>query len=102
MVKDIGHSFKYNRSKISTPTLRETVLLSSAAHASSANNSTRTSISYQLDNKLINTNQNKNNTSNTYDIHSCVTPGGGKYIVQDTSTPTRLTPLNTTLPISPV
>ena len=72
MGKEIGNFFKYNQSKISTPTFKKLVLSSSAAHISSASNSTRTSISYQLDNKDITTNQNKNNTSNTDDIHSCV------------------------------
>ena len=48
-------------------------LSSSADQVSSASNSTWTSISSQLDNKEITTNQNKNNNSNTDDIHSCVT-----------------------------
>ena len=102
MGKEIGSSFKYNQSKISTPTLKNPVLSSSAAHTSFASNSTRTSISYQLDNKDITTNQNKNNTSNTYDIHSYVTPWKQNYSVQNTCTTTRLTPLNTTLPIAPI
>ena len=74
MGKEIGRYFKYNRSKVSTPTLKKTVLSSSDAHTSPASNSTRTSILSQLDNKYITTNQNNNNTSNTDDIHSCVTP----------------------------
>ena len=72
------------------------------AHPSSASKSTRTSISSQLDNKDITKNQNKRNTSNTDDTHSCVPPGKQNYSVQATSTPPRLTPLNTTLPILPV
>ena len=84
-----------------TPTLKKPVLSSSAAHTLYANNLTGTSISYQLDNKDITTNQNKNNTSNTDDIHSCVTPRKQNYSVYASSTPPRLTPLNTTLPISP-
>ena len=72
--KEIGRSYKYNQSKISTSALKKTVLSSSAAHTLSASNSTPTSISSQLDNKDITTNQNKNNISNTDDIHSCVTP----------------------------
>ena len=48
MGKKIGLSFKYNRSKISTPTLKKHVLLSSAAHTSSASDSTQTFISSQL------------------------------------------------------
>ena len=39
MGKEIGRSFKYNRSKIFTTTLKKPVLSSSAAHASSASNS---------------------------------------------------------------
>ena len=74
MVDDIGCYYKYNRSKISTLTLKKPVLSSSADHTLYASNSTGTSISYQLDNKEITTNQNKNNTSNIYDIHACVTP----------------------------
>ena len=74
MVKDIGRLYKYNRPKQSTPTFKKPVLSYSAAHASSASNLTGTSISSQLDNKDITTNQNKNNTSNTDDIHSCVIP----------------------------
>ena len=69
MVKDIGRLYKYNRPKKSTPTYKKPVLSSSAAHASSESNSTGTSISYQLDNKYITTNQDKNNTSNKDDIH---------------------------------
>ena len=102
MVKDIGRLFKYNRPKQSTPTIKKYVLLSSDNHTESASNSTETSISYQLDNKCITTNQNSNNTSNTDDIHSCVTPQNQKYSVQAISTTTRLKPLNTTLPITPV
>ena len=65
---------KYNILKLLTSTLKKPVLSSSDAHTSSASNLTQTSISSQLDNKDITTNQNKNNTSNTDDIHSCVTP----------------------------
>ena len=74
MVKDIGRLYKYNQPKISTPTLKQPVSSSSAAHSSSTSNLTRTSISYQLDNKDSTTNQNKNNTSNADGIHSYVTP----------------------------
>ena len=56
----------------------------------------------QLDNKDSTSNQNENNTSNTDDIQSCVTPRKQNYSVQDTSTITNLTPLNTTLYIEPV
>ena len=73
MGKEIGRFLKYNSSKISTPTLKKPILSYSDAHISPASNSTRTSISSQLDNKVITTNQNKNNTSNIDDIQSCVT-----------------------------
>ena len=59
-------------------------------------------ISSQLDHKDIATNQSKNNTSNTDDIHSCVTPRKQNYNVQATSTTTCLTQLNDTLPIANV
>ena len=74
MDKEIGRSYKYNWSKIFTPTLKKPVLSYSDVHKSSASNSTQTSISSQLDNKDSTTNQNKNNTSNIYDTHWCVTP----------------------------
>ena len=48
------------------------------------------------------TNKIKNNTSNTDDIHSCVTPRKQNYSIQATYSPPHLTPLNTTLPILPV
>ena len=69
MAKKMCCSFKYNRSKIFTPTLRKPVLSSSAAHTLYANILKVVSISSQHDNKVINTNQNKNTTSNTDDIH---------------------------------
>ena len=102
MDKEISRSLKYNKSKISTPTIKKPVISYSAAHTSSASNSIRTSISPQLDNKDSTTTQNKNNTSNTDDIHSCVTTQKQNYSFQATSTPTRLTQLNATLPIAPV
>ena len=55
----------------------------------------------QLDNKEINTNQNKNNTSSTDDFHSCLLTQK-KYSVWATSKTTRLTPLNTTPPLENV
>ena len=102
MGKDIGCSYKDNRSKTSTPTLKKPVLSSSATHTSSASNSTQTSISSQFENKDSITNKNKKNTSNKDDIHLFVTPQRKKYIVQATSTPPFLTPLKTTLSIAPV
>ena len=100
--KEIVRFYKYNRSKISTPTLKKLVYSSSYSHTSSVRNSTQTSISSRLDNKDITTNQNKNNTSNTDDINSWVTPQKQNYSVKDTYTTTHLTPLNDTFPISPV
>ena len=102
MGKEIGRSFKFYRSKISTPTLKKPILSSSAAHTSYTSNLTRTIISSQHDNKESNTIQNTTDTSNTDDIHSCVTLRKQNTRVQDTSTPPRLTQLNTTLPIAPV
>ena len=102
MGKEIGRYFKYNRSKISTPTLKKPVLSSSDAHTSSASNLTQTLISSHLDTKDSTANQNKINTSNTDDIHSCVTPQKHNYSVLATYTPPILKLLNATLPIAPV
>ena len=55
MGKKIGCSFKYNRLKLSTPTIKKPILSSSAAHTSSASNPKGTSISSQLHNKDITT-----------------------------------------------
>ena len=74
MGKDIGRSYKYNRSKISTPTLKKPVLSSSAHHTSYTNTSTRTIISSHLEHKENTEIQNTSDISNTDDIHSCVTP----------------------------
>ena len=102
MGKDIGRLYKNNQSKVSTTTLKKPVLSYSSAHASSASNSTGPSISSQLNNRDITANQNKNNKSNTDDIHPCVTPRKKNNSVQDTSTTTRLDSLNATIPIVPV
>ena len=102
MGKEIGHSFKYNRSKISTPTLKKPVLSSSANHTSYTTNLSRTIISSQLENEDSTAIQNMSEILNTYDIHSCVTPKKQNTSVQATSTPPRLTPLITTLPLAPV
>ena len=101
MGKEMGRYFRYNRSKIFTPTLKKPVLYSSAAHTSYTSNLTRTIISSQLENEDSNEIQNNMDTSNTDYIHSCVTPQKQKYSVQDTSKPPRLTPLNTNLPTAP-
>ena len=92
--KDIGRFFKYNRPKSSSPTLKKPVLPSSENHTSYTTNSTPTIMYHQL--------QHKYSTSiqNTVDI--CVTPRKQNISVQTTSTPPRLTPLITTLPILPV
>ena len=102
MGKEIGRSYKYYRSKISTPTLKKPVLSSSANHTSYTNNSTPTIISYQLQHKDSTSIQNTSGISNTYDIQSCVTPRKHNISVQATSTPSRLTPLITTLHLLPV
>ena len=73
MDKEIDRSYKYNRSKISTPTLKKPVLSSSANHTSYTTNSTRTIISSQLENEDSTAIQNTPDISNTDDIHSCVT-----------------------------
>ena len=51
MGKEIGRSYKYNRSKISNPKLKKPVLLSSANHTSYTTNLTRTIMSRQLQHK---------------------------------------------------
>ena len=75
MGKEIGHAYKYNRSKISSPTLKKPVLLSSENHTSYTTNLTPTIMYQQLQHKDKYAIQNTVNTSNTHDIHSCVTPG---------------------------
>ena len=102
MGKDIGCYFKYNRSKISSPTLKKSVLSSSANHTSYTTNSTRTIMSYQLQNKDSTSIQNMSDISNIDDIHSFVTPKRHNIRFQATSTPPRFTPLITTLPLLPV
>ena len=84
---------------MSAPTLKKAFLSYSSSHTSSEINSTQTSIFSRLDNKHITTNQNKNNISNTDNIHSCVTPQKQNYNVQATCTTTNLTPLNAALHI---
>ena len=91
MGKVIGLSYKYNRSKISTPTLKKHVLSSSAHHTSYTTTSTRTIISYQLEHKDSTSIQNTSNISNTDDIHSYATPQKQNISVKATSTPPCLT-----------
>ena len=74
MGKDIGSSYKYNQSKILTPTLKKPVLSSSANHTSYTTSLSQTIISSQLENKYSTAIQNTSEISNTDDIHSCVTP----------------------------
>ena len=102
MGKDIGRSFKYNRPKSSSPTLKKPVLLSSANHTSYTTNLNPTIMSHQLQHKDSTSIQNTLNTSNTDDIHSCVTPWKQNISVKDSSTRPRLTPLITNLPLLPV
>ena len=51
MGKEIGCSYKYDRSKISNPTFKKPVLSSSANHTSYTTTSTPTIMSYQLKHK---------------------------------------------------
>ena len=102
MVKEIGRYFKYNRLKISSPTLKKPVFLSSSNYTSYTTNSTQTMMSYQLQHKDCTSIQHMSDISNTYDNHSYVTPWKHNISVQATSTPARLTPLITTLPLLPV
>ena len=74
MGKEIGRSYKYYRSKISTPTLKKPVLSSSENHASYTTNSTPNIMPHQLQHKDGTSIQNMVDISNTDDIHSCVTP----------------------------
>ena len=75
MGKEIDRSYKYYRSKISSPTLKEPVLLSSANHTSYTTNLTPTIMSRQLQHKDSTSIQNTVDISNTDDIHSCETSG---------------------------
>ena len=102
MAKDIGPSYKYNRSKISTPTLKEPVLSSLSNYTSHTTSLSQTIISSQLENKDSTAIQNMSDISNSNDIQSCVTPQNQNYSFQATSTTTRLTPLITTLPLAPI
>ena len=99
MGKNIGCYYKYNRSQISSPTLKKPVLSSSAAHTSYTTNLTPTIMSHQLQHKDRSSIQNLVNISNTYDTHSCVTPRKQNISYQTTYKPPRLTPLITTLPL---
>ena len=67
-------SYKYNRSKIFTPTLKKPVLSSSENQTSYTTSLSQTVISSRLENKYSTAIQNTSEISNTGDIHSCVTP----------------------------
>ena len=102
MGKDICRSFKYDRSEISTPTLKKTVLSSLENHTSYTTNSNPTIMSHQLQHKNSTSIQSAGSISNTDDIRSCVTPRKKNISVQAKSTPPCLTPFITTLPLLPV
>ena len=102
MDKEIGLSFKYNQSKISTPTPKKHVISYSENHTSYTTNWTQTIISSQLENEDSTGIKNMSDISNTDDIHSCVTPQKHNISVQATYTPPCLTPLITALPLAPV
>ena len=70
MGKKIGHSFKYNRSKISSPTLKKPVLSSSANHTSYTTNLTQAIISSQPEHRDSTAIQNTLEISNADDIQS--------------------------------
>ena len=59
-------------------------------------------MSHQLQHKDSTSIQNTVDISNTDNIHLCVTPQKHNISVQATYTPSRLTPLITTLPLLPV
>ena len=101
MGKDIGRSFKYNRPKSSSPTLKKPVLSYTANHTSCITISNPSITSHPRQHKGSASNQDKVNISNTDDIHSCVTPKRHNISVQATSTAPCLTPLITILPILP-
>ena len=66
MGKDIGCSYKYNRSKIPTSKLKKPVLSSSANHTSYTTNSSQSIMSHQLQHKVSTLIQNTVNISNIY------------------------------------
>ena len=102
MGKDIGHYYKYNQSKIPTPTLKKPVLSFSANHTSYTTSLSQTIISYQLENKDSTAIQNTSEILNTDDTLSFVTLQKQNISFRATSTPPCLTPLITTLLLAPV
>ena len=95
MGKEIGRSYKYNRPKSSSPTLKKPILSSSAHHTSCITISNQPVTSQPCQHQGSDSNQDKVNISNTDDIHSCVAPKIHNISVRATSTPPRLTPLIT-------
>ena len=87
MGKEIGRSFKYNRPKSSSPTLKKLILSSSANHTSCITISNPPITSHPRQHKGSAFNQDNVNISNTDDIHSCVTSNRHNISVQDTSIP---------------
>ena len=69
MGKEIGISYKYYRSKLSTTTLKKPVLSFSANHTSYITNLTPTIMSHQLQHKDSISIQNTVDVSNTDDTH---------------------------------
>ena len=65
MDKEISRSYKYNRSKISSPTLKKPVLSSSENHTSYTTSLSQTFISSQLENEDSITIQNTSDILNT-------------------------------------
>ena len=102
MCRDIGRSFKYNRLKISSPTLKKPVLSFSTNHISYTTNSNPPFMPHQIQHKDSTSIQNTLDISDTDYIHSCGTSQKQNISVQATTTPPRLTPLITTLPLLPV
>ena len=78
------------------------MLSSSADHTSYTNNLTQTILSSKLENVNSTAIQNTTDISNTDDIYSCVIPRKQNISVHATSTHPFLTPLITTVPITPV
>ena len=87
MGKEIGSSYKYNRPKSSSPTLKKPVLSSTANHTSCITISNQPVTSHPRQHKGSASNQDKVNISNIDDIHSCVTPKIHHISVQATFTP---------------
>ena len=101
MGQDIGHFYKHNRPKSSSPAPKTPILSSSAHHTSCGTISNPPITSHPRQHKGSASNQDKVNISKTADIHSSVTPKLHTISFQATSTPPCLTPLINNLPILP-